>query len=113
MEIWDRLEVEYEDDEVVMYRKPTQDEVKQMIEEIMAREPKFFTIQDLRKYFIGIVGEDKLRWALNELIRDGIVTFVTFRGYIHVKWLDMYKDQIRSRRRPIWLWWGKHGKAKR
>ncbi len=61
----------YEDDEVVVIIAPTEPELKNIIVNLLRKQP--MTIKELHEILSGLASEDKIRHALNELMEEGIV----------------------------------------
>ncbi len=78
-EITRSLTVIYQDDDIVVYTAPNEDELKDILLELLHRYQKM-TIRDLHRHLSGLASEDKIRYALNELMKENKVV-VDRQGY--------------------------------
>ncbi len=65
------LKVLYEDEDVVVEMGPHDDEIPELIMDLFKKRKKPLTWQELRQHFSAIIGEDRLRRALRQLVNDG------------------------------------------
>ncbi len=72
------LKVLYEDDEVVVMKAPTDEELVELVYKFIKSKGRPVTWKELREEFSGTAGEDRLRRALIRLRREGLV--VELRG---------------------------------
>ena len=63
----------FEDDDVVVYTAPNEEELKNILLNLLRKNGRM-TVKDLHKYLSGLASEDKIRYALNDLLRKDIVT---------------------------------------
>lgn len=64
----------YEDEEVEVFKAPSEEELEKLIKETIAKARKPLTWKELREKFSGIAGEDRLRKILVRLIeRDELI----------------------------------------
>ncbi len=61
----------YEDDDVVVVVAPNEDQLRDIILELLQERP--MTVRELHSKLSGLASEDKIRYALNKLIEEGIV----------------------------------------
>ncbi len=71
-EIMKNLSVVYEDGEIVVYTAPTEEELKRILLDLLNKHNKM-TIRDLHKFLSGLASEDKIRYALNKLMKENLV----------------------------------------
>ena len=64
------LKVLYEDEDVVVEMGPHDDEIPELVMELFKKKQKPLTWQELRQYFSAIIGEDRLRRALRQLVNE-------------------------------------------
>ena len=67
------LSVLYEDEELVVMKAPTDDELMELVYKYIKDKGRPVTWKELREAFSGTAGEDRLRRALIRLRREGIV----------------------------------------
>ena len=63
-----RLRKVYEDEEVEVYRAPTEDELADLVVEAIRERGRPVTLGELRELFSGIAGEDRLRRVLVRML---------------------------------------------
>jgi DNA-binding transcriptional ArsR family regulator len=61
----------YEDDEVVVVVAPNEDQLRDIILRLLRKRP--MTVRELHEILSGLASEDKIRYALNKLVEEGIV----------------------------------------
>ncbi len=61
----------YEDDEVIVVVAPNENQLKDIILRLLREKP--MTIKELHTILSGLASEDKIRYALNELMEQGMV----------------------------------------
>ncbi len=61
----------YEDDELVVVVAPNEDQLRGIILNLLRERP--MTVKELHELLSGLASEDKIRYALNELMEQGIV----------------------------------------
>ncbi|RUM47322.1 MAG: ArsR family transcriptional regulator [Hyperthermus sp.] len=61
----------YEDDEVVVVVAPNEDQLREIILNLLRDKP--MTVRELHEILSGLASEDKIRYALNKLVEEGIV----------------------------------------
>ncbi len=64
------LKVLYEDDEIVVEMGPHDDEIPELVMDLFKQKKKPLTWQQLREHFSAIIGEDRLRRALRQLVNE-------------------------------------------
>jgi hypothetical protein len=67
------LNVLYEDEEVVVMKAPTDEELVELVYKYIKTKGRPVTWKELREEFSGTAGEDRLRKALSRLRREGLV----------------------------------------
>ena len=67
------LKVLYEDEEVVVMKAPTDEELVELVYNYIKSKGRPVTWKELREEFSGTAGEDRLRKALSRLRRQGRV----------------------------------------
>jgi hypothetical protein len=80
-EIMENFSVVYEDGEIVVYTAPTEDELKRILLDLLNKHERM-TIRDLHSYLSGLASEDKIRYALNKLMKENLVV-VDREGYYY------------------------------
>ena len=80
-EITKSLTVIYEDDDIVVYTAPNEDELKNILLDLLGKYQKM-SIRDLHRHLSGLASEDKIRYALNELMKENKVV-VDRQGYFY------------------------------
>ncbi len=61
----------YEDDDVVVVVAPNEDQLREIILSLLAERP--MTVRELHEKLSGLASEDKIRYALNKLVEEGVV----------------------------------------
>jgi len=61
----------YEDDDVVVVVAPNEDQLREIILNLLAERP--MTVRELHEKLSGLASEDKIRYALNKLMEEGMV----------------------------------------
>ncbi len=61
----------YEDDEVVVVVAPNEDQLREIILRLLRERP--MTVRELHEILSGLASEDKIRYALNKLVEEGVV----------------------------------------
>ncbi len=84
------LSVIYEDVDVVVYTAPNEDELKDIILNLL-REYERMTIRDIHSHLSGLASEDKIRYALNDLMKDNMVVVDRY-GYFYLASLEDYDE---------------------
>ncbi|MEB3860839.1 MAG: hypothetical protein GSR84_01290 [Desulfurococcales archaeon] len=84
------LSVIYEDVDVVVYTAPNEDELKEIILNLL-KEYEKMTIRDIHSHLSGLASEDKIRYALNDLMKDNMV-YVDRNGYFYLSSLEYEYD---------------------
>jgi len=80
-DITSSLSVIYEDSDLVVYTAPNEDELKNILLRLL-RENERMNIRELHSILSGLASEDKIRHALNELIKENKV-IVDNQGYYY------------------------------
>ncbi len=75
------LKVVYEDPEIVVYTAPTEDELKEILLDLLYKHERM-NIRELHSYLSGLASEDKIRYALNSLMKENLVV-VDREGYYY------------------------------
>jgi len=95
-EITRSLTVIYEDDDIVVYTAPNEDELKNILLDLLGKYQKM-SIRDLHKHLSGLASEDKIRYALNELMKENKVV-VDKQGFFYpaelIDTLDEYYSDM-------------------
>jgi hypothetical protein len=65
-----KLKEIYEDEEVVVEVGPHDDEIPELIMDLFKKKQRPLTWQQLREHFSAIIGEDRLRRALRQLVSE-------------------------------------------
>ncbi len=78
-EITRSLSVIYQDDDIIVYTAPNEDELKDILMNLLYRYQRM-SIRDLHRHLSGLASEDKIRYALNELMKENKV-IVDRQGY--------------------------------
>jgi len=69
-----RLRKLYEDEDVVVFKAPTDEELEKLVVETIKEKGRPLSWKELRQVFSGIAGEDRLRKVLIKLIeRDQLI----------------------------------------
>ena len=71
-DIMKNLSVVYEDGEIVVYTAPTEEELKEILLDLLYKHERM-TIRELHRYLSGLASEDKIRYALNKLMKENLV----------------------------------------
>ena len=79
--ISDNLSVIYEDTDLVVYTAPNEEELKDILLDLLRKNGKM-SIKDFHRYLSGLASEDKIRYALNELLKDEAV-IIDRQGYFY------------------------------
>ncbi|RUM48000.1 MAG: hypothetical protein DSY37_00770 [Hyperthermus sp.] len=92
------LKVLYEDEELVVMKAPTDEELVELVYKYIRGKGRPVTWRELRQVFSGTAGEDRLRKALIRLRREGLV--VELRGGRYAT-IDMpgVAEELRERKR--------------
>ncbi|WP_202965456.1 hypothetical protein [Acidilobus saccharovorans] len=80
--ITDALSRIYEDGDVIVYTAPNEEELKEILVNLLRRNGRM-SVKDFHRYLSGLASEDKIRYALNELLRNDIVT-MDKQGYFYL-----------------------------
>jgi hypothetical protein len=64
------LKVLYEDEDVVVEMGPHDDEIPELVMDLFKKRKKPLTWQELRHHFSAVIGEDRLRRALRQLVNE-------------------------------------------
>ncbi|MCI4396428.1 MAG: hypothetical protein JHC28_02585 [Thermoprotei archaeon] len=65
-----KLKSIYEDEDVVVEVGPHDDEIPGLIMDLFKRKKRPMTWQQLREHFSAVIGEDRLRRALRQLVKE-------------------------------------------
>lgn len=65
------FKVVYEDQEILVIRAPTEDELVDIILKLLNEKP--MNIKEIHRYLPGIASEDKIRRTLTRLVNEGKV----------------------------------------
>jgi len=84
------LSVIYEDMDVVVYTAPNEDELKNIILNLL-KEYEKMTIRDIHSHLSGLASEDKIRYALNDLLKENMVIADRY-GYFYLMRVDDYEE---------------------
>ncbi len=88
----------YEDRDVVVMVAPRDTEIGELIVEAIEEKGYPMAFDELRLEFSGVVGEDRLRRALNKLINSGIL--IEFPdGSFGLPGMEPRPDRVGSRKR--------------
>jgi len=60
----------YEDDDVIVYTAPNEDELKEILLNLLRRHGRM-SVKDFHRYLSGLASEDKIRYALSDLSEEG------------------------------------------
>ena len=74
----------------MVYTAPNEDELKEIILNLL-REYEKMTIRDIHSHLSGLASEDKIRYALNDLMKDNMV-YVDRNGYFYLSSLEYGYD---------------------
>jgi len=80
--IADELSRIYEDNDVIVYTAPNEEELKEILVNLLRRNGRM-SVKDFHRYLSGLASEDKIRYALNELLRNDVVT-MDKQGYFYL-----------------------------
>lgn len=103
--------VVYEDNDIVVVRAPSDEELEKIVKEIMLRKGRPLSWKELRRELSGVVGEDRLRKVLIRLIeRDEVVEMIdgTFglkgmeETYVPAKTKKRVRPLVPSKFRKRW-----------
>lgn len=72
----------YEDGDVIVYTAPNEEELKEILINLLRRNGRM-SVKDFHKYLSGLASEDKIRYALSELLRNDVVT-MDKQGYFYL-----------------------------
>ncbi len=72
----------YEDDDVIVYTAPNEEELKNILLNLL-REKGRMSVKDFHKYLSGLASEDKIRYALSDLLRRDLVT-MDRQGFFYI-----------------------------
>lgn len=75
------LTVIYQDDDIIVYTAPNEDELKDILLDLLRKYQKM-NIRELHGHLSGLASEDKIRMALNDLLKDNKVV-VDRNGYFY------------------------------
>ncbi|MCE4600074.1 MAG: ArsR family transcriptional regulator [Desulfurococcales archaeon] len=75
------LTVIYQDDDIVVYTAPNEDELKDILLDLLRKHQRM-NIRELHGHLSGLASEDKIRMALNDLLKDNKVV-VDRNGYFY------------------------------
>ena len=92
VDVTNKLSTIYEDDEIVVYTAPNEDELKELLIDLL-RQHGPMTIRDLHGHLSGLASEDKIRQALNHLAMANKVHMQDGRYYI-AEIDDIYDDYL-------------------
>ncbi|MCE4624696.1 MAG: hypothetical protein F7C35_02370 [Desulfurococcales archaeon] len=81
--IMENLSVVYEDNDIVVYTAPTEEELKKILLDLLLKHQRM-TIRELHRYLSGLASEDKIRYALGKLMKEDQVV-VDRDGYYYPK----------------------------
>lgn len=93
-----RLEKLYEDEDVIVMKAPSDQELEELVLDIIKRRGKPVSWKELREIFSGLAGEDRLRKALANLIERGLLTELP-DGNFALPGMEHMVDWERARRR--------------
>jgi len=65
-----KLKSIYEDEDVVVEVGPHDDEIPELIMDLFKKTKRPMTWQQLREHFSAVIGEDRLRRALRQLVKE-------------------------------------------
>jgi UDP-N-acetylmuramyl tripeptide synthase len=80
--IMDSLTVVYEDPDVIVYTAPNEEELKDILLDLL-RKYERLNIREFHSFLSGLASEDKIRYALNELMKENKVV-VDRQGYYYL-----------------------------
>ncbi|ESQ23468.1 hypothetical protein DDW02_00310 [Acidilobus sp. SCGC AC-742_M05] len=72
----------YEDNDVIVYTAPNEDELKEILLNLLRRNGRM-SVKDFHRYLSGLASEDKIRYALSDLLRRELVT-MDRQGYFYL-----------------------------
>lgn len=75
------LTVIYQDEDIIVYTAPNEDELKDILLDLLRKYQKM-NIRELHAHLSGLASEDKIRMALNDLLKDNKVV-VDRNGYFY------------------------------
>ncbi len=97
-----KLEVVYEDDDVLVIRAPDDEELERMVIDIIKRKGRPVTWRELRKELSGLAGEDRLRKVLVRLIeRDVVIEMIDGTFGLRGMESTYVPRRIKKRVRPL------------
>ncbi|MEB3816418.1 MAG: ArsR family transcriptional regulator [Desulfurococcales archaeon] len=82
IDVTNNLRVVYEDPDVIVYTAPNEEELKEILLDLLRKHDRM-NIRELHSYLSGLASEDKIRYALNELIKENKVV-VDRQGYYYL-----------------------------
>jgi len=80
-DITKKLTVIYQDDDIIVYTAPNEDELKDILLSLL-RKYQRMNIRELHSHLSGLASEDKIRMALNDLLHANKVV-VDRNGYFY------------------------------
>ncbi|MCX8208624.1 MAG: hypothetical protein RMH84_05965 [Sulfolobales archaeon] len=90
--------VVYEDNDVIVVRAPSDEELERIVVDILARRGKPVSWKELRRELSGVVGEDRLRKVLIRLVeRDEVVEMID--GTFGLKGMEETYTPARTKKR--------------
>jgi len=97
----------YADDEVEMIELVKPDQLKNIIFQMLECFDMPVRFGIIREPFSGLIGEDRVRKLLNELIQEGKVKVWRYGLYVtKTKYDELKHRQTGQRKYPYWLWVG-------
>ncbi|MCC6030238.1 MAG: hypothetical protein LM586_01170 [Desulfurococcales archaeon] len=69
-DVFEDLEIMYEDEDIIVMRAPDDDTLTKMVLKKITEAGRPLTWKELRTYFSGLAGEDRLRKILIKLIEE-------------------------------------------
>lgn len=95
-----RLKVIYEDEDVIVQTGPHDNELPSLILDYFKQEKRPVTWQRLREHFSAVIGEDRLRRALRQLVLDGRLVQLNRNTYADPEFLDPeILEELEAKRR--------------
>jgi hypothetical protein len=95
------LKVLYEDEELVVMKAPTDEELEELVYKYIKGKGRPVTWKELRDAFSGTAGEDRLRRALIRLRREGRVVDLGSGRYATPDMAGVLEEIEERRRRRI------------
>lgn len=65
------LKVIYEDNDVIVEMGPHDNEIPELVMDLFKKQKRPLTWQQLREHFSAVIGEDRLRRAIRQLVNEG------------------------------------------